>query len=82
MTRKEKAMMIADYAHYIQRHAEYETALLYSIRDKNRLARGQAIIKARWAATEAVRAAKRLGIYPDYVQSSVLDRAQSTGLEA
>ena len=81
MTHKERLQAIAEFGHYMQRHAEYETALLYAIRDQKDDARNQAILKAQWAAKEVIFAAKRLGMFPDYVQSNVLDRANINGTD-
>lgn len=73
---KEKSRPIAEYAYYIQRAAEYETALYEAIRAKNDYAREHAISGAKWAAKEAITAANIIGLDSFYIPQMILNRAK------
>lgn len=74
---KEKALMIADYVHYVQRHAHSEQALMQAISNKAPdETRKQIIENAQWAAKEAIHAAARIGLDRDFIQSDILQRAK------
>ena len=73
---KDKAMLIAEYANYVQRHAQYEQALMQAISNKApEETRKRLIIGATWAAKEAMFAAGHLGLSRDYIQGDILQRA-------
>ena len=73
---KEKSQPIAEYAYYIQRAAEYETALYEAIRAKNDYAREHAINGAKWAAKNAITAANVIGLDSFYIPQMILNRAK------
>ncbi len=74
---KDKAIRIAEYAHYVQRHANYEQALFQAIANYEGVAAQDRLINnARWAAKEAIAAANRLGLDSKFIQSDILQRAE------
>lgn len=73
----DKAIRISEYAHYVQRHANYEQALFQAIANYEGVETQDRLINnARWAAKEAIAAAGRLGLDSKFIQSDILQRAE------
>lgn len=72
---KEKSIKIAEYAHYVQRHAHYEQALSQAIMHHAPIeTRDRLIINAKWAAKEALAAAGRIGLENTFIQTDIIQR--------
>lgn len=77
--RKDQVLWVAEYAHFVQRHAHIEQALRQAAFQKaSEETRIELIEQAKWFASEAVRAANRIGLPKSFIQSDILQRADTT----
>lgn len=72
---KTKSSLVAEYAYYVGRHAEYEQAVMRASLDKNSQALKDCLLKAEWAAKSAMTAARCLGLADDFIATAVKQRA-------
>lgn len=73
---KDKSILVAEYAHYIAEQARLEQAIMSASIKRDMATVVDLIETAKASASFAMTAARCLGLSPDYIPSTIKERAQ------
>ena len=73
---KDKSILVAEYAHYIAEQARLEQAIMSASLKRDMATVVDLIETAKASASFAMTAARCLGLSPDYIPSTIKERAE------
>ncbi len=73
---KDKSILVAEYAHYIAEQVQIEQAIMAASIKRDMSTVVDLIERAKDSAALAMTAARCLGLSPDYIPSTIKERAQ------
>jgi len=73
---KQQAALVAEYAHYIAEQARLEQAIMAASLKRDMATVVDLIETAKASASFAMTAARCLGLSPDYIPSTIKERAE------
>jgi len=73
---KDKSILVAEYAHYIAEQARLEQAIMAASLKRDMATVVDLIETAKASASFAMTAARCLGLSPDYIPSTIKERAE------
>ena len=73
---KDKSILVAEYAHYIAEQVQIEQAIMSASLKRDMKTVVDLIERAKDSASAALTVARCLGLSPDYIPSTIKERAE------